>query len=281
VAPLESGFDLLDLPGGLVGPQTYVNQFAGYRWTRIVGYPNLVEFFHSHDERFPTIRALKEHIAGQRQVALGSVPAGWVEKFEDGANWNECTRQQIMEACVAGALRFDKACIAIKTLELVFTSSRSEVLSALDIYKFIKLRPAIYYLTELDPRTLAFLDGGNLTEEEKGLQRALIESLSPKDNHDNDLERPTAGRAFLKEIAAGFTATYPNVMRIAEFIGEQQWPKPRIAALQSRTDPMRRVRKLRCNAFEGPFVALAEEQLDELQAMKGAAHKRGQPLRAT
>ena len=55
--------------------------------------------------------------------ALGTIPPGWKARFSDKSEWDKCNGEQIKAACVGKALRFDKACIAIRTLEIAFSDS--------------------------------------------------------------------------------------------------------------------------------------------------------------
>ncbi len=68
---------------------------------------------------------------------------------------------KIKDACVGKALRFDKACIAVKSLDLVFSETGTPVIRNLDVYEFLSLRPAVFVLRNLDAKAEALLRGEN------------------------------------------------------------------------------------------------------------------------
>jgi Pentapeptide repeats (8 copies) len=234
-------------------PYNYIENFAPFLWTHIAGYPSLIELFR-FAERLPSTRNVKEHVEVQRLSAVNNIPDGWKMRFERG-DWNKCSTSQIKDACIGNAMRFDKACIAMKALELAFVNAESARLRDLNIYDFLSLRPAVFVLSEMEDRARAFLYGQDLGSAEKSQRVALISRLSPRDGYDAELHRARAGERFLAEVAEGFGITFQNAAVIADFLFESGFAKPSVKALGDRTNRGRMKKEKRCNAFENAFVS--------------------------
>jgi hypothetical protein len=266
-------FELLDRRGEGFHSATYIREFAPYLWTYIAGYPLLVESFYLVEPGFSNVRAAKDYIKGLRTRAVGLISQGWRTRFPSG-DWSGCNAMQIEQACNGNPLRLDKACLALKSLELAFSKAEAPELRNLDFYKFVQLRPAIFTLRELDDKGRALLRRNNLTPSEQVQYETLVRRLCPPDGRDEELDRPEKAKTFLSQAADGYGMTWINAKLIKKYLVEVNAGLVRVGILTDRTDQGRMVKKKTCNPSENNFVSLDGEQiklLAELNASKTKA----------
>jgi hypothetical protein len=256
---IADSFDLFDEMGDLL-PHIYMEHFASYRWTYIAGYQNLVELLFLSTKNFTSNRDATRHIAAHRFRAKDMIPDGWKARFPDG-NWNSISSAQIEGASNGAALRFDKACVAIKALEIVFAEAAEAALRDIDVYEFLALRPAVFVLRNLDDEARAFLYGDNLNAAEQRLCDDLISQLRPRDNHGVDLGW---ARILLTEVAQGFGITFQSATVIAKFLHQIGFSKPAVVALESRMVGSGWKREKRCSSSERAFLSVAPPKMSKL-----------------
>ena len=187
----------------------------------------------------------------------------------------------VSECATVTQLRFDRACIAIKSLETAFTAASSPILKNVDVYEFLKLRPAVFVLKNLDHNSETILADAQLDPAQQAKRDALIRELTPADGHDAKLNREVEGARFLKEVANGYGITFQNATKIADFIHGWGAPLPLIGPLESRANKVAgKKMQLRCNAHEAPFLSLDPSKLRRLQQLVSPAppeESRGEP----
>jgi hypothetical protein len=256
----DSSLSLLVKRKGFDGA-LYVSNFGAYSWTYIAGYRELLNLW-ALAEKF-TLQEATEFIKGLYLKAISEVPVAWQNPFENrkGADWARCHPSQIELASKGGPLRFDRACQAIKALELMLKFSSNSVLKKLDLYEYISLRPAIYVLRGLSPAAKTWLgtDGNN--------QISLLKELCGR---DDDVMRAKA-RSFLDEVSGGFAATGQNADLILCHMREHDRRLAQgvtVAQMSHRGDDERfrrdRMKLAKtCSTTELPFISPPRE-LEEL-----------------
>jgi hypothetical protein len=253
-------FELLDKRGEHFHAADYAREFGPFLWTYVVGFGAFVETLLLVEPGIQSLRAARDFVKAFRVPAAALVPEGWKTRFPDG-DWATCNATQIGRACEAQPVRFDKACQAVKTLELAFARASSPILHGIDIYRFIQLRPAIFVLRDLDDKGRALLRRNNLTPEEQTLFDGLVQRLCPADGRDEELNRREKAKAFLFQAADGYAMTWVNAKAIKKYLREGGVSLVRIEILTDRTDKGRMTGKKNCNTSESFFVALDEERL--------------------
>jgi hypothetical protein len=266
--PIDS-LDLLDRRGDGFHASSYIHEFAPYLWTYVAGYPLLVETFFLVEDGFANIRSVRDYIKGLRAPAVGLILPSWKARFPEG-DWSSCNAMQIEHACQGTPLRFDKACQAVKALELAFAKAAAPTLRNIDFYKIVQLRPAIFVLRDLDDKGKALLRRNNLTSAEQALFDGLVDRLCPADGRDEEFNRRAKANAFLSQAADGYAMTYANAKLIKKYLAEVSAGRVRIGILQDRTDEGRMTKKKMCNTSETLFVSLDNEQIKILDEVRGA-----------
>lgn len=261
----SDSFALLDKHGPALRPSTYVREFGPFAYTYIVGYQSLLETLLMLEPNFETLPDLREHVKGQRVRARGAIQDTWKVRYENG-DWGNCNESQIGKACSGEPLRFDKACIAIMALDLVFAESSESAVRSVDVYDYLKLRPAIFVLREPSGRALDFLRGHHRNTNDYS---ELLSLLSPTHvrQRDEESDKVRQLQEFLKGAAAGHGMTLNNATIVSDYFTEQNLGTPRIEALEARNDNGRLTNNKFCNRAEPAFISLAEETMQRLQSL--------------
>ena len=255
VAP--DALSLLDTQEEGFDPYSYLDTFGGYRWTYIVGYREILDKLLLAEDDFRRLRALKDYVKGLRGRAIDTVPFAWKELYPEG-DWEHFNETQMHAAFDGEPMRFDKALLALSTLDLAVKSSRSSEFRQLDIYSLVRLRPAIYVLRSLDDKARAFLTRNKPTDLEADLFKQLIYQLCPPGLAYVRTNREVAATKFLLWVALGYGMTWRNATIICKFINDLEIGTNRamIASLQDRTDGGTMKGKKSCNLGEDAFVGL-------------------------
>jgi hypothetical protein len=242
---------------------TYVREFAPYRWTYIAGFAELISLLHTTEPEFSDVSSVVDYLTGLRLSGVRRVPNAWKQSFT-GGYWSNCGADQIELACSGAPLRFDRACQAIKTLEFAFSKATMPVPQNLNIYNFIRLRPAIYVLEDMPARCQSLLRG-----KEPGQRAAndLASKLFLSPLYVNDPSSVDHMSAFLSGAADGFAMTWANAKRTTDFVEDVSGTRVRIEGLRRRKSVTQNDREGRfgrmgrkmCNPWERPFITIHSE----------------------
>ena len=258
-APTDILALLDDRQGDDFQTKPYFEHFAPYFYTYIVGFGALVDTLVAAAE-LPNFKSVLRYVSGQSELAACRIPPAWKQSFTS-KEWDGCTEAQITKAFQGEPLRLDKACLAIKSLELAFAGAAPTFANSNDIYASVCLRPAIYVLRGLEADEVAFLKAKRLNPENQILHCELAKRISAQSH-----EKPAAtvlkrAKSFLSETADGYPISYPNARLIRDFFRQQDRNHISITAIEDRTDGGKLVQK-RCNGFESAFVTRAPKALD-------------------
>jgi hypothetical protein len=245
---------LLDDQGDDFQSKHYLEHFAPYFYTYVVGYSALIDAMIAATE-FRNHKSVLRYVSGQSELAACRIPPAWKKAF-DSKEWDGCTEAQVAKAFDGEALRLDKACLAIKSLELAFAGALPSFLIQGEFYRSICLRPAVYALRGLEADEIALLKPKRLKPESQKLHCDLAKRVSAQSH-----EKPGPGlikraKSFLSATADGYPVTYPNARLIRDFFREQGCVHISITAIEDRTDGGNLTHK-RCNEFEATFVSRA------------------------
>ena len=250
--------DILDLIDDQQGDdfqsKHYLEHFAPYFYTYIVGYAALVDNMVVASE-LPNHKSVLRYVSGQSELAACRIPPAWKRTF-DSKEWDGCTEAQVTKAFEGEALRLDKACLTIKSLELAFAGALPCFLAETEFYRRLCLRPAVYVLRGLEADEIAVLKPKRLKAEGQKLHCDLARRVCGQSH-----EKPGPGlikraKSFLSVTADGYPVTYPNARLIRDFFQEQGCAHISITAIEDRTDDGKLLHK-RCNEFEAAFVSRA------------------------
>jgi hypothetical protein len=259
----ESGLELLDRYDGF-DHAAFVKTFGPYLWTYIGGFQELVDLFETIHGADLDRESIADHLKGWRKPVIKSLPQGWKDCFQHpSASWHNLRLEQIDRAFAGEAMRFDRACQVIKTLELAFANTKEPVLHNLDFYRFITLRPAVFVLKKLTSAAKAWLENG-------GDQRFdnLVGALC-----GDKTTRAAGARLFLSYAAAGKGMTLDNALLIkAHMEMRADHDKARLSKLGAVEigTLTKRGRHDHCNKVESIFVRLDSTKLAELATMAPA-----------
>jgi hypothetical protein len=265
---------ILDAQGEDFQLEVYLERFAPYHWTYLAGYGALLDVLLLAEHGFRDIKAVVDYVKGQRGRAIGLVPDSWRERFPRGS-WGDCNGSQIVKASGGQAMRLDKVCQGIKSLEFAFAGAVNPLLRELDIYRFIRLRPAIYVLRELDAKQKSLLQAIRLNVVDEEIYKALIEKVCAVRKKAPTDEIVKQARSFLALAADGYAITWNNAQLIRRCLKEAGYGHVVVVAMQGRTDGGRKVGQKSCNTAESLFVSLDEEHMAILRkAAPGKANAR-------
>ena len=264
---------LLDAQGEDFQPEIYLEKFAPWHWTYAAGYPALMTTLLAAEEGFRDGKGVFDYVKGQRSRALGRIPKAWQDQFP-ARGWGDCNGTQIAKAAGGDALCLDKACQAIRSLELAFAGATNPALNALDFYRFVRLRPAIYVLRDLDSKQKSLLQATRLHADEEKIYHDLVQKICALRR-----EPPTAAiikkaKSFLALTAEGRGITWSNAQFIKAFLHDARFGHITISAMRDRTDSGRKVSQKECNTAEPLFVSLEEELAAALRRIKPARTSR-------
>jgi hypothetical protein len=251
-----------DQPEGF-DAKAYLAEFGEYRWTYVVG---LKEILRTSLLRnlFPTLRAAQRMVEGQTAMAASHISDRWKESLA-GGHWHDCGPTQFQDAWNGRPLRFDKACLVVKALELALErQDKTGRLDGLDIYQFIRLVPAVFVLRNLDEWQFLVRYPHRMKDHEIEFLTALKQKLPPvaKGVPEGRLHGPA--HLFLSQAIKGFGITWRNAVIIRNSFERELGVQAEIQTLSDRSDGGRKTNLKKCNECEGPFVGLNKQQLDEL-----------------
>jgi hypothetical protein len=247
----------------------YLRKFGPYYWTYIAGYRELLSLF-ALAENF-TVPEATEFVKGLHMKAVSVVPKEWKISFK-GAEWNKCHPDQIMIAGKGGPLRFDRACQAIKALELAVAYSRHPVIEALPFYDCVMLHPAMYAVRDLNYLAKSWLANGG------DKHKDLIGKLCRR---EPDGATEIGAKVFLSDVAKGFAITGANADLIWGYMrecGRSIWEGSKVGMLQNRGDDERTAKareksNKKCSSSELPFVAPPDALVKFLERNRQAIEK--------
>lgn len=183
--------------------QDWHRQFAPYLWCRLAGFPervnrelraafgpegNLRPLLHKDGER--RLRA-----TNIRSAASGHVPSAWKQHtdFAD-LNWDQPLGDAQITAAISGhPITFDRACLVIAALDLLFieTGHKDEA-----VRKYVRIAPAIFYLDKFNERFFKDNFLGEQNRKRFGLLQALTQNTKPQ---------------FFVDLSKGAGATYATL----------------------------------------------------------------------
>jgi hypothetical protein len=257
---------ILDAQGEDFQPEVYLEHFAPYHWTYVAGYGALLDELLVAESGFRDIKAVVDYVKGQRGRAIGLVPKSWRERFPRGS-WEDCNGSQILKASGGQPMRLDKVCQGIKSLEFAFTGAVNPSLRELDIYQFIRLRPAIYVLRDLDAKQKSLLQATRLNVVDEMIYKALIEKVCAVRKRAPTDDIVKQARSFLALAADGYATTWNNAQFIRRCLKEVGYGHVVVEVMQGRTDGGRKVGQKGCNTAESLFVSLDEERMAILRKL--------------
>lgn len=230
----------------------YLEHFAPYLYTYIAGYAALVDAMVAATE-FRNHKSVLRYVSGQSEFAACCIPSAWKDAF-DSKEWDGCTEAQVTKAYNGEPLRLDKACLAIKSLELAFLGALPSFITEGEFYLSICLRPAVYVLRGLEPDEVALLKARRLKPENQKLHCDLAKRVSAQSDEKSATGLIKRAKSFLSVTADGYPVTYSNARLIRDFFLEQGCVHISITAIEDRTDGGNLAHK-RCNEFEALFVS--------------------------
>jgi hypothetical protein len=251
---------ILDAQGEDFQVEVYLEHFAPYHWTYLAGYGALLDVLLLAEHGFRDIKAVVDYVKGQRGRAIGLVPDSWRGRFPRGS-WGDCNGSQIVKASSGQALRLDKLCQGIKSLEFAFAGAVNLSLRELDIYRFVRLQPAIYVLRDLDAKQKSLLQATRLNGVDEKIYKTLIDkvcAVRKKAATDDVIKQ---ARSFLALAADGYAITWNNAQLIRRSLKEAGYGHVIVTAMQDRTDGGRKVGQKGCNTAESLFVSLDDEHM--------------------
>jgi hypothetical protein len=264
---------LLDAQGGDFQPDIYLEKFAPWHWTYAAGYPALMTTLLAAEEGFRDDKGVFDYVKGQRSRALGRIPKTWKDQFPT-RGWSDCNGSQIAKAAGGDALCLDKACLAIRSLELAFAGATNSALNTLDFYRYVRLRPAIYVLRDLDSKQKSLLQATRLHADEEKIYHDLIQRICALRPEPPAAAITKKAKSFLAMATEGRGITWNNAQLIKGFLHEARFGHVTIATMQDRTDGGRKVSQKECNTAEPLFVSLDEELAAALRRIKPARTSR-------
>jgi hypothetical protein len=265
---------LLDAQGGDFQPDAYLEKFAPWHWTYVAGYPLLLTTLLAAEEGFRDDKGVFEYVKGQRSRAVGRIPQAWQDQFPT-RGWGECNVSQIAMAAKGAAVCLDKACQAIRSLELAFAGATNPALNELDFYQFVRLRPAIYVLRDLDSKQKSLLQATRLNADEEKIYSDLVQKICALREEAPTAATTKKAKSFLALAAEGRGITLKNAQLINAFLHEARFGHVTVVAMADRTDGGRKVSEKECNSAESLFVALDEELSAALRRIKPVWASRG------
>jgi hypothetical protein len=266
-------FGLFDTQSPDFKPEIYLEHFAAYRWTYVAGFPALIHAMLQAGEGFGERKDVLEYIVGQRGRAIGLLPARWKSIFKDG-DWDDFNGAQVQSASKGEPLRLDKACYCILSAELALRGVFNQSLRDLGLYRFVRLRPAVYVLGDLDARQRSLLQPTTLNEEDKELYKKLVEeicALSPE---------PVAkvedkAKSFLAVASQGAGMTLPNARLLKRFFDNAGYGYVSVRAMPDRTNAGQNIGAKNCNTAEANFIGIEDDFTAELRKVRRPSTERG------
>lgn len=138
----------------------WLKVFGQRAWVYVAGFADLIEgipAYRGAQIRFNDSRQFLDYVKGQKALACAQVPRRWTSLFPEGyGGFSECSAAQVGKANQPGVelLRFDKACLAILSLDLAMRNVAPQV----NIYNVVSIVPATTVL-ECDAQAAEFLQG--------------------------------------------------------------------------------------------------------------------------
>jgi hypothetical protein len=270
-------FELLCVKPNDFDCTSFLTHFGAYRFTRLAGFREIINSALVVEGGFSRLNHALAAVKGTLGAASKELPEALKKAMPHG-DWIDCHGDQVDSAWSGEALRFDKACMVIKALELALRRESSSVLNALDVYRFITLHPAIYALRNLEIWRLLFdvQHRDRLHDSELRIVETLKASLMPNDDHGRKVCKKEYVETFISQAIHGSPITWHS----AEIFCKSFEPGSRSKGvssnstllarsviaeqLTSRNDGGKRTGKKLCSQNEGPFIGLSTELLDEL-----------------
>lgn len=272
---MSLGSHCLSLLGGeraKLNVSSYLEHCARYRWARIEGFREIIEAcvldggFRNEDHALLVIR-------GACADAVQELPQNWAKDFPQG-EWGRCHADQATSAKNREAMRFDKACIVLKALEI---ACRREHVPALHSFKplaFVKIHPAIFKLNDASGwHQLITTFATRMTAGEEQLMRDITRSLTTSPARDPGSMSDEIARSFLLQAFEGRAMTWKNATLLADALNKARFGeatrKPpgydcirnevKVEQIGDRADGGKYTAEKHCNQGEGPFVSLDNE----------------------
>jgi len=139
-----------------------------------------------------------------------------------------------------------------------------------DIYRYVRLVPAIYAIRNLSPGAHDWLKGRAKRGEDFDSYDALLKMLcpAPEDAPGDQIGR---AKAFLEDVADGYPLTCENATLIHGRL-KPEWRGAKVQLLNARTDGFSSGRrqskvKLRCCSQEAEFIKLDPALLAQLPSV--------------
>ncbi|MGY4617613.1 hypothetical protein ACVWZ4_002840 [Bradyrhizobium sp. USDA 4472] len=259
-------FALFDTQGDDFKREVYLEEFALYRWTYVAGFPALVQALLQAGEGFSNRKEVLEYIVGQRGRTIGLLPREWRSLFE-GGNWDDFNGGQVESAARGEPLRLDKACCCVLSAELALHGAFDAGLRGLDLYSFVRLRPAIYVFRELDARQRSILQPTTLGADDAKLHKQLIDRVRASSSEPNAKDEERA-KSFLALAAQGAGMTLQNARSIKQFFHETGCGHVSVVAMPDRTNAGQKVRAKNCNTAEGNFIDIEDNFAEALRKIR-------------
>jgi hypothetical protein len=266
---------LLRAKPGDFNRRAFIETFACFRFTHIAGFREIINSALLVEGGFIDRGYALSAIKGALGPAAKQLRPVLSRTMPD-RKWSDCHGDQVAWAHAGQALRFDKACIVVKALEIALKRESSSALEAIDVHKFVTLHPAIYVLRHLENWRKLIDMPQRLTDGERALLTRLKAALTPSEDYG---EGPgDVGRidVFVKETVSGAPVTWRSAEVFCRILNEAGPSKGgsqgssllvrEVTAerLLSRNDGGNRVRNKTCNQHEGPYVGLSSELMDQL-----------------
>ncbi|TXG96743.1 MAG: hypothetical protein E6R08_08665 [Nevskiaceae bacterium] len=244
-------FDLLAEQGDHFDQSAYLANFAPYFYTYVVGYRTLVQKLLVAEDAFRNPKSALRYVSGQSELAIGRIPPSWKSRFES-RDWNECSEAPILKAYAGEPLRLDKACLAIKSLQLAFAGAVPAYAAQHDLYAELRLSPAIYVLRDIQAPEKEVLQPSR-TKSASPQHAKLLKSICANSSERQDAALINKAKSCIAMVADGYPTTYASARFIRDFfLSEIKCDHLSIVPIPDRTDGGK-IEK-HCNSAELSFV---------------------------
>src|SRR5713226_1751498 len=273
---MSYGSNCLSLLGGdrsKLDIRSYFDHCAKYRWARIEGFREVLEAcvlecgFRNEDHALAVIR-------GACADAVQELPRNWIKEFSQG-EWERCHPDQATSAKNREAMRFDKACIVLKAMEIACRRAHVPALHSFQPLEFLSIHPAIFKLNDTSGwHQLITRFGSRMTPGEEKLMRDIKHALTTSPARDPNSVSDEVAQAFLLQAFDGRAMTWKNASVLAGALNAARFGKPsssrapgydcignevKVEQIGDRSDHGKYTAEKHCNQGEGPFVSLDNE----------------------
>lgn len=225
-------------------PPEWEGNFAGYKWFYAAGWR----------EVWIRSKLSVDTVKQYRRTAVRNAPATWKKTWSKG-EWGSLSGPQVDHAAERRPMRYDKACLAILTLELAMQgedSVKAQMGESIDIYDYISLRPAVFKIDGFDAHLLSKICSD--TRKINGL--SLIDALRISVLYPyNDL------RVF-ERLIEGYSVTEYFAESAVKFLDANGYHGLKVRQIRDRTDGGCMVKRKKPNQDEAVVIEFQGQRVE-------------------